>query len=56
MKDGDKWKQTHEFFTYYEMCMYITPGCINMIECDVMAKGKHCQEITGDKAVSTVRA
>ena len=28
----------------------------NMIECNVMVKGKHCQEFTGDKTVSTGKA
>ena len=44
----------------YEMCTYITCGCeseyIHMSECNAMVKGKRCQEITGDEAVSTARA
>ena len=58
LKGSEEWNQTRQFLTYHEICLL--HGCISgymhMIEHDVVVMGKHCQEITGDKAVSTAKA
>ena len=43
----------------YEICLL--HGCESgytnvMLECNVMVKGRHCQEIAGDNTVSTGKA
>ena len=51
----EAWTRTLEFYMYYEMCLI--DGCVSrymdMLEYNVMAKGRRWQKAIADKAVAT---
>ena len=55
LKGSEAWPRTLEFFMYYEMCLI--NGCVfrymDMLEYNVMAKGRRWQKAIADKAVAT---
>ena len=55
LKGSEAWTRTLEFFMYYEMCLI--DGCVSrymdMLEYNVMAKGRRWQKAIADKAVAT---
>ncbi len=57
-ESSEEWKQTRQFFTYYEIWFLHACGSryMNITKHSVTVKGSRCREIAGDTTVSKAKA